>query len=58
MSERARSVLEWITGVEDRLWLSEWFDDVLIDHRLAPGSVFLISPASLLSLDLDVFGPA
>jgi hypothetical protein len=51
---RARLVLCWIAEVEARPWLSEHVEDVLLDHRLAPGKALLIGIPPLLPLDLNV----
>jgi hypothetical protein len=58
VSDRARSVLKWMAELERRPDLDEYFDDVIADHRLAPGSILFISPQPLLSLDLEVSGDA
>lgn len=51
---RARAVLDWIALVEASPTLREFFDDLIVDHRLAPGMMLVVSPAPLLPLDLNV----
>jgi hypothetical protein len=51
-------VLAWIDGIEQRGDLDEHFDDIIADHRLAPGQILLIGAGALdLPADLNMEGP-